>query len=176
LATGAVDQIPLISLEDNTRVTTGWKVLDGSADLGKNILIIDGDWKQNALSIAEYLVDQGKNVEVVTSRFYVGEGMNITNIVSFSSRLLEKGAILTPLLAVTSISGKQVTFQHSLTGEIVVRENIDTVVFVAGLKPNDELFTQLRDRLPNIIVVGDCSYPRGLHNAIYDAHMKARSI
>ncbi len=176
LATGAVDRIPLIPSGDSSRITTGWKVLDGTAVVGQNVLIVDGDWKQHALSIAEYLVDQGKNVEIITSRFYVGEGLNITNIVSFSSRLITKGAKLTPLLDVISISEKQVMLRHSLTGETVIRNNVDNVVFVAGLKPNNELINQVKGRLSNVIVIGDCDYPRGLQNAIYDAHVKARII
>jgi 2,4-dienoyl-CoA reductase-like NADH-dependent reductase (Old Yellow Enzyme family)/thioredoxin reductase len=176
LATGAVNRLPSISIDDYSMVTTGWDVLDGTAKLGQTILIVDGDWKQHALSIAEFLANLGKSVEIITSRFYIGEGLNITNIVSFTSRLLEKGVKLTPLLSVSSINHGKVRLQHSITGEIIVRDNVDNVVFVAGLLPNNELYNLVKDKLTNLMIVGDCDYPRGLQNAVYDANVLARTI
>jgi len=176
LATGALDRLPYVNAEDDMMLTTGWKALSGVAKLGKRVLIVDGDWRQHALSIGEHLVEHGKDVEIVTSALFVGKGLDMTNIASFASRLLDLGARLTPMLEVDRVLRNRVVLRHVLTGKIMVRDGIDNVVFVVGPVPNRKLHDQVKERLSNVITVGDCNYPRGLDNATYEAHVMARTI
>jgi len=44
----------------------------------------------------------------------------------------------------------------------------DTVVLAVGAKPNIELFESLKEKVPEILLVGDCVEPRRIIDAISD--------
>ena len=52
----------------------------------------------------------------------------------------------------------------------------DTVVIAVGLKPDQELYSSLKDSVPNLHIVGDAVEARNIMHATWDAYEVARNI
>jgi len=46
----------------------------------------------------------------------------------------------------------------------------DTVVIAAGLEPNNELLNTLKEKLPKVHAIGDCSQARRMLEAIHEGY------
>ena len=55
-------------------------------------------------------------------------------------------------------------------------EGVDAVVWVAGRRPNDELYFALKGKVPELYRVGDAVSPRLVENAIWDGEMVGRKL
>lgn len=175
VATGSKERIPDILCTDNSKTISGWAALRSQKDIGRNIIIVDADWRQHALSLAEHLMLQGKKVELISSDIQIGKGLDITNIASFLYRLLPKGLILTLMTEVSEIREQDVVLRHTITQELSTRKNIDQVVFVVPPRPNRDIWIN-ESKFEKVIWIGECNYQRGLDNVIYHAHIAARDI
>jgi thioredoxin reductase len=67
-------------------------------------------------------------------------------------------------LVITTKDGKKQTLEAN------------SIIPTAPLKPNDELSKSLEGKVPEIYVIGDCSEPRMIVNAIADGYHTARTI
>ena len=52
----------------------------------------------------------------------------------------------------------------------------DNVIIMGGLQPDATLYQGLKDKGLAVYAIGDCIQPRGIHEAIYEGHLTARSI
>jgi hypothetical protein len=52
----------------------------------------------------------------------------------------------------------------------------DNVIIMGGLQPDAALYQALKDQGLAVYAIGDCIQPRGIHEAIYEGHLAARSI
>jgi 2-enoate reductase len=52
----------------------------------------------------------------------------------------------------------------------------DTVVLAAGMKRSEEFFEALKDKIPEVFVIGDCAEPRNVLYAIWEGFRTARLI
>ena len=52
----------------------------------------------------------------------------------------------------------------------------DTVVLALGMTSIDELSDALRDKVPEVYVIGDCAEPRKVKDAIWEGFRTARLI
>jgi len=58
------------------------------------------------------------------------------------------------------------------------RERIqaETIGLAIGLKPEQELYQSLREKIPNLYLIGDSREAQNIMNAIWDAYEVARMI
>jgi len=176
LATGSEPDIPPIPGADKDTVVTVWEVLKQQREIGQRVLVIaGGEGHQPPVSIAEFLADQGKQVEVVSTLSVVGADIETNTFKLLYQRLLEKGVILSPLTGVKEI----------LPGEVVVynvytkterRVPVDTVVIASGNRSETDLYVALKGKVKELHRVGDCLAPRKINNAIYEGYQLGRLI
>ena len=93
LATGSKAFRPEIIGTDKRHVLTAREVIQGNADIGDNVLVIDTQGRAEAPSVAELLADMGRKVEIVTGLTHVGCEMPIPAWHTLMERILKKGRL-----------------------------------------------------------------------------------
>jgi mycofactocin system FadH/OYE family oxidoreductase 2 len=162
---------------DGPRVFNVWQVLKGEANLGENILFIDYDGHHQATSTAEYLLELGKKVHVVTSSLFVGSELGPSQDLYLArQRLLQKGAILSSDLAVIEIRDTEVHAINVYTNEMKVFSGFDSVVTAMGNEVDDSLYYALKGHVKELYRAGDCVAPRKADMAIYEGYMAGRTV
>lgn len=161
---------------DQENVFTVEDVLLGNAKLGEKIVIFDSEGNVKAPGVAELLADQGKQVELVTDKFFMGMLLDSLTMMAVQQRVMGTGVSVTSSSIVVSIDGDRVSVLNLFTQEVRVIEGVDAVVLVTGSQANEELYMALKDRVKEIYRIGDCVAPRTVDRAIYDGYLVGRSI
>ena len=176
VATGSTPFRPEIIGVDQRHVLTSTDVLLGNVDIGDRVVVVDTLGRAEAPTVAEFLADLGKQVEVVTGLEYVGRDMPPPAWHNLIERLLQKGVALTPFTGVWEITEAALEVYNVISWEPRTIETIDTVVLATGGQPEDSLFHALQGRGLEIHAIGDCYQPRDIEVAVVDGHRVAREI
>jgi dimethylglycine catabolism A len=176
VATGSHAYVPALPGLDGKHVVTDRDVLLGRVEVGDRVVIVDDVHTQQGLSTADYLLERGRRVEVVSRLFYAGQDVGITSIVPLYTRLFAKGVVFTPHTDLVAVEGSTVVVANVYTGEERRIEGVDTVVLSMGARSTDALYRALRGRVPALHAVGDCVAPRGVHHAILEGTRVARLL
>jgi len=168
--------LDMIPGADKDCVKTSWEVLEHPEEVGERVAIIDEEGHHQAVSIAEFLKDLGRDVEVVTHMPSIAADLfgPSENQVLYP-RLLKKGIRFTPNAAIREIKEDQVIF-NLYTGELYIIDKVNTVVLIVGREPNTVLAEKLRGKVPELHEIGDCYSPRKVNHAIYEGFMAAMKI
>ena len=176
IATGSTAFRPEVLGVDQKHVLSARQVLLGNAPIGQRILVVDTLGRAEAPTVAEYLVNQGRDVEVVTGLEFVGRNMPGPAWHNLTESLLKKGVVLTPFTGVWEVLENSVDVYNVVTWEPRTIENVDTVVLAAGGEPDDALYQELKDQFPEVYAIGDCYQPRDIELAIVDGHRVGRGL
>jgi len=177
LATGSVPAPSSIPISDGAQVVEVREVLRGEVELGQRVVLIDEVGFHEATSTAEFLADQGRQVEIVTSALYGGQDLGLTlDLEMWQRRARAKGITITPSVVVRDISGKTVTVFNHYSGHEWRIEGVDTVVRAAPGRANDALYFALKGKVRELYRVGDCVSPRRVALAILEGHLVGRSL
>src|SRR5262245_27381394 len=176
VATGSHGHVPALPGLDGKHVVTDRDVLLDRVEVGDRVVVVDDVHTQQGLSTADYLLEQGRQVEVVSRLFYAGQDVGITSIVPLYTRLFAKGVVFTPHTDLLAVEGSTVVVANVYTGEERRIEGVDTVVLSMGARSTDGLYRRLRGRVPALHAVGDCVAPRGVHHAILEGTRVAGSL
>ncbi len=150
-------------------VLNGWQVLSGRYPVGKKVLYIDESGGRQGASTVEFLVDQGKQIEMVTSDPFIGvELAPIGELNLMRQRLLKKGVVFTQEVRVEEIGPDKVRAREIYSNRIVTLEGHDTVVVDAGNDALDGLYRQLKGKVRELYRVGDAVAPRSIEMAILE--------
>ena len=143
------------------------QVLGGEYPVGAKVLLIDGDGGHRATATAELLADQGKQVTMVTEELFIGVALAPLGDLYFSrQRLLQKGVSFVCDVRIDSIEGSRVVGREKFSNKQVVFDGNDTVVFAVGRLPEEDLYRQLKGKVPKLLRAGDCVAPRNIETAI----------
>jgi thioredoxin reductase len=180
--TGFCEALPLrekLPGVDQPNVYTVWDVLEGKVDVkGKNVLLIDNDAAHEAYTTADYIVDGGGKVQIVTRLYHAGFDLApVHDIILYYRRLLEKGVTFIATHMVKQIKENQaVIYNVYAPSQERVLDNIDIFVLAMGKNANDAIYKELKGQVAELYRVGDCVAPRRVQYAIWDGHMVGRKI
>ncbi|MFD4249166.1 FAD-dependent oxidoreductase [Amycolatopsis thermoflava] len=142
---------------------------------GKRVLVIDDTGEYLALGLAEKLAADGREVEVVSTRMFLGDNTVLyLDLAHVYPRLHEAGVVLSPQHAVFQVTPDGAVVGRIWDGQTRVVP-IDSIVTVAMRAPEESLAAELRARFP-LTQVGDCSAPRKVDEAIYEGEMAGRAV
>lgn len=176
IATGSHPYIPPIPGVDGKHVVTDRDVLLDRVMVGERVVLVDDVHTQQALSTAEFLVERGKRVEVISRLFYPGQDIGITSVVPLYARLFTKGVTLSPHTELRAIEGSTVVVANVYSGGERRIEGVETVVLAMGSRATDSLYRALKGKVRELYAVGDCLAPRGVHHALLEGTRVARAI
>ena len=202
----ATDNAPIANVDaSQAQFLTPEQVMAGKA-VGDRVIVLDGDGYYMGVSLAEMLVDQGKEVTIVTQNATVGpitdytlEGPNLHRMMH------EKGikAITSHWVQEVEVGNEVKMKVYNLyrdgskrttdpvAGELPRKAGTDyteleadSVVLVTGRKANSGLYKDLRARkdewekngVQAIYQAGDCYAPRFISEAVFDGHRIAREF
>lgn len=80
------------------------------------------------------------------------------------------------LRAARAMEGSALVLEDLSTGEPERLEGVDGVVAAAGGVAEDRLYRELRGRVSDLRMVGDCVAPRTALEAIYEGHAAGRAL
>jgi len=177
VATGSTPDPYGIPGGDGPGVADVTDILSGAVTPGKRVLVVDRLGFHEATSTAEFMADQGCEVEVVTPTLYVGQDLGITlDLENWYRQARRLGITCTPNYSVLSIEDGVVTALHNYTGQMVTFPKVDTVVLAIHRKADQGLYRDLKGTVPQLLRVGDCVAPRRAHAAIIEGEKAGRAV
>ena len=151
-------------------VVTVRQVLNEDYPIGEKVLLVDEDGGHQATAAAEFLADQGKKVDIVTSELFVGMDLAVTgDLYNTRQRLLQKGSEFFCDRVVEEIQDTVVRVADRFTHARSTFYGYDTVVMAMGNVPDDALYKSLKGKVPHVYRIGDCVTPRKIDSAIREA-------
>ena len=181
VATGSVPKKHPVGGADGPAIFNVEQVLNGEAELGQNVCLIDYDGHQRATATAEFIANQGKKVDMITSSLFICAELGPTqDLYSSRQRLLQKGVTFTPDIAVMEVGGE--AGAKTVKG-FNVYSNVwnewgpyDSLVLAMGQQVDDDLYMSLKGKVPELYRIGDCVSPRRVDMAIWEGHKIGREI
>jgi len=181
VATGSRPWVPGLPGCAGPNVVTVVDVLEGGAPAGQNVVAVDGGeafWQ--CCATVEYLLGQGKRVEIITPVLHVGMELPGESIAGFYQRALSKEAVFTPSTRLKEIRHEGGKCTLVVCNNYSKREweitGVDTVVLATGSRAEDGLYRALKGRVTELYAVGDCYAPRKIPDAIRDGHTVGRTL
>lgn len=179
LAQGSHAFMPPIPVEEGANVVNAWDVLEGTAQVGKNVVVVGGG--ATGVETAEFIGEIGtlsaeelrfmmifeaepvekikellnhgvKNVSVVEMQPKFALDINPGCRWSIMKRVRQLGIELLGETKVVSITKAGVVVQNA-DGERILPA--DTVVMAAGAKPNTDMYEQLKEHFEHVDLIGD---------------------
>ncbi len=176
VATGSRPALPdLIQRHNSVNILTAVDLLAGKEIEGRTILVIGGGL--TGCETALWLAQKGKSVTIIEE---------LPELMSSGLKIPQMNrSMLIDLLAfhqVKVITGAKIQ-EIEENGVVLIkgdhresRPKVDAVVIATGMKPDNELYHQLKNEFARIYSIGDCREPGNIMRAIWDAYEVARCI
>jgi len=168
LATGAIPYTPAIEGADEGHVVSAWQVLRGEAKVGSRVAVADWRCDWIGLGLAEQLARDGCNVRLVVNGMTAGQSIQQYARDKWLGDLHRLGVKIIPYARLYGVDQDSAYFQHTLSGEPIVLEGIDTIVTSFGHQPVTTLADDLGDWDGGIHMIGDCLSPRTVEEAVLE--------
>lgn len=141
---------------------------------GKKVIVMGGGLAGGELG--EFLRERGKTVTLLTERESLDEGVGTMPVLKqyYLSRLAAYGIPLWSGVKYKEITERGLSFTDKEGKDRVIEA--DAVVWVAEVKPNHDIFKELKEKMPEVHIVGDSAEPRGILEAISEGFSIGRSI
>ena len=137
IATGAVPFRPEIPGIEHA--TDTWSVLRGELPVGERIAVIDEEYGFQGPSVAEFLLDRGRQVQIITGMEAIGSMLGATTRPPVYQHLFRKGIVIYPHLHVRAIEAGSLVTQNAWSGEKGRLEGFDAVVYAYGGRAHDPI-------------------------------------
>lgn len=177
IATGATARPPALEGMDGHQVVSAWDVLQGATPpLGKVLLVIDEEYGHQGPTTAEFLLDRGHEVDLITSQETIGNFLGATTRPPLLRRLFAKHVQLFNHLEAKTLRNGCLVARNIWSGELHEVGPYDGFVYAYGGVRVDTLSEPLKQRGVRVELIGDAFAPRSLQHAILEGHQLAREI
>ncbi len=177
VATGAVPRVPELEVVDEPVIVTAWEVFAGvEVPLGR---VVVADWRcdWNGLGAALALAQRGRTVILGVTGYHAGQRLQQYVRDDMLAEAARRGVSIVPLVRIIGADGDSVYFQHVLTDEPVIIEDVTALVLAQGHLPVDGLLRDLEDSGElEVYGVGDCLAPRTVEEAVLEGLRVGSSI
>jgi 2,4-dienoyl-CoA reductase-like NADH-dependent reductase (Old Yellow Enzyme family) len=165
---------------DQKNVTTPEEILKGEKVAGQKVIIFDETGFVVGPGLAELFVGQGKKVEILTSLPFVGMSLLPGYQLPWVYVRIISKVTLSPHTILKEISASKVTVINAYTGAEREIVDIDTVVLITGKRQKSVLYNELKGKVSEIYLAGDCASAHGslygIGDAIRDGHRVGRLL
>jgi 2,4-dienoyl-CoA reductase-like NADH-dependent reductase (Old Yellow Enzyme family) len=169
LATGGRSFEPKIEGKENAHVVTARQILEGKANVGSRVAIADWRCDWVGLGLAELLARQGCHVRLACNGMVPGQTINQYVRDNWLGTLHKLNVETFTHLRLRGIDSEDAFFQHTLSGEPVILDDVDTLVTAFGAESANTLEAELKNKFRSgLYVIGDALSPRTVEEAIFD--------
>jgi pyruvate/2-oxoglutarate dehydrogenase complex dihydrolipoamide dehydrogenase (E3) component len=165
-----------VAIPGATRVYTVWEALLEPDRLGRHVAFIEADGNWTSVATAEHLADLGKTVTLIAAGAGYGSRITIYSMLAVRHRFREKQIRVLALRAARAVEGSTLVLEDLSTGQLDRLEGVESVVAAAGGVADDHLYRELRGRVADLRMAGDCVAPRTALEAIYEGHAAGRAL
>ena len=177
LATGGRSFEPIIEGRENAHVVTAWQILEGKANVGSRVAIADWRCDWVGLGLAELLARQGCHVRLACNGMVPGQTVNQYVRDNWLGILHKLNVETLTHLRLHGIDSEDAYFQHTLSGEPVILNDVDTLVTAFGAGSSNTLEKDLKNNFHSKLhVIGDALSPRTVEEAILDGLKTSTAI
>jgi NADPH-dependent 2,4-dienoyl-CoA reductase/sulfur reductase-like enzyme len=160
VATGARPRPLAAPGADDERVVQGTEVLTGAASVGSRVLVVAEDDRPAPAAVADHLAGAGHEVTLAFRTPALAPLVGKYSMGALLARLDAGGVQLVPLTRVVGVALPEVELAHAYSGRRWSVGPFDTVVLSCGAVPVDGLYHELKDRHPDVHLLGDAYAPR----------------
>ncbi len=168
IATGSLPRVPDdVKGLDLPHVVQGWDAIRGNVQIGERVAIVSQEDYYETPTIAEYLAQKGKQVEVFHKSTQLGFEIARYSVAMVLAHMENVGVQVTPNLVLTEIQADGLEFVSSFGGHTYRKEGFDSVVLVYGSVPQHDLYDQLKveGKVAQLYVAGSAWVPRFMAEA-----------
>lgn len=137
---------------------------------GKRVVVVGGNFA--GCELAETLAERGKKVTIVEESKRLGSDIELTHRWVFLKKLRDAGTKMFKEAKITEVTDKGAQISYPGSTEFI---EADTVVKV-GLTPDTGLAQELKGKAPEFYIVGDCSEPGKLMEAMASGFLTGQKI
>ncbi|MFH1642625.1 MAG: FAD-dependent oxidoreductase, partial [Nanoarchaeota archaeon] len=172
VATGSIEGELDIPGIDSDLVVFVREIYEQEYDLGRRVVIIGGG--DIGCETADWLATPDRQVSIVEILPQVLPKMKKIPRERLLSRLVEKGVKIFTETQVTSVEKDRVRLARKDSEEFIIEA--DNVVVAIQAKPEDSLLHELKNKVKNVIAVGDAKMPGNIGSALRSATEAALKI
>ncbi len=168
IATGSIPRVPNdVPGIDLPHVVQGWDVMQGKAATGDRVAVISQEDYYETPCVAEFLAEQGKQVEVFHKSVHLGSEINRYSIAMVLARMEQCGVQIHPNLVLKEVRADGIELVSSFGEKTYRKEGFDSVVLVYGSVPQHDLYDQLKAEgsIQQLYVAGSAWLPRHMAEA-----------
>jgi len=176
VATGARPHRPELELTGNPVVLDAWQVLLGERVPDGRVAIADWRCDWVGLGLADLLAHGGHPVTLGVTGYMPGQRLQQYVRDAMTAAALRARVAMRTNVRLFGYDGSAVFFQHVLTGDAVVVEDVAALVLALGHEPVDDLLTALEDYDGEVHGIGDCLAPRTVEEAVLEGLRVASEI
>lgn len=204
VATGGLPDTD-VARSGNEHITSIWEVLSGETKVGGDVLLYDDHGSHQGVSCAEFLLDSGAGVTLVTPDREMAHEIGTANRSVYMRKLYKMGITIIPDTVLNTVEREgnryKVTLCNDYSEELSTRI-VDHILVEHGVQPFEDLFHDLAPHSTNLGQldlerfsagapqtlspnptgmfrlhrVGDAVSSRDVHSAMYDAHRLCRHL
>jgi len=175
VATGAVPREPPIPGREDHPWRSAWDVLRGqTADLGHTVLVLDESYGHEGPTTAEYLVDRGHEVDLMTAQERIADMLGSTTRPPLLKRIFSKGVQVYCHLEAARLEAGKLIATQVWSREAMEVGPYDGFVYAYGGRAVDGLYQPVKEAGFDVKLVGDAFAPRSLQHAILEGHAAGR--
>lgn len=176
VATGATPFRPDIEVDDDCKFLDAWAAIRDEQPSGHGVVIADWRCDWIGLGLAEKFARSGCWVRLCVCGIVPGELIQPYVRDHWNGVINKLGVEVTPYVRLFGADADTAYFQHTVTGEAVILEDVDVVISAQGHMPHTELEQELRDWNGTVHVIGDCLSPRTAEEAVLEGLKAAWEI
>ena len=167
IATGARAHTPDHLLLDGAHVVHAERVLEG-ANVGTSVVIADWRCDWIGLGLAERLARDGCVVRLAVNGYMAGQSIQQYTRDRWIGELHRLGVEITPFARLVGADDDTAYFEHTVSGEPILFEGIDTLVTATGAEADLTLEHALDGWPGEVWIAGDALAPRTCEEAVLE--------
>lgn len=171
IATGATPFVPKIRGADGRAVFSAWDILANKIEVPDKVVVVGGGMV--GCETAEYLASKGKNVTILEMKSEIANDVEPYTRSFLLERLSKYGVrTLTDAKLEKIIESGVIYLKNSVRNT----SEADAIVLALGTVSNRDLVSEIKGKVPNSYIIGDCLEPSDLLHAIHTGFHTGRLI
>jgi len=176
VATGSRPYIPDFPGVNSPNVVEVRDVLNEKVGTGHRVVVLAIEEHTQALTVADFLAEQGKEVQIITPSHFAGVTVEPETKQAVYQRLFQKGVVFVPHTGIREVTGATVVLYNVFTRTERRIEGVDTVVLACGSVEDNAFYYVLQGRVKEVYKIGDANGVRRVHDATREGAVLGRML